>query len=137
MTVWHNIITVRCCGFKGRHCNGLHAYRPVSCSHLPTVVLRGAAVWQWSWHKQEDSWRTPLLAEGPQSWLLGRSGTGIRPVLVYTVSHVQPSVKLGSLACLTMSNLPTNFYLCQFIPSRCNYLCNYSFDDECVLCMYC
>ena len=35
------------------------------------VVLLRAAVCQWCWHKQDDSWRPSLLAEGLQTWLLG------------------------------------------------------------------
>ena len=67
----------------GRHCNGLSACSPVSCIHLPN---------------NDDSWRASLLAECPRLWQLGQSGAAIR-----LKSHGQPSMKVESFACLTMS----------------------------------
>ena len=55
------------------------------------------------------------------SWLLGQSGTAIRPILAYAICTAN------------WSNLPTEFHSCRLIPSGCSYLCSYCFDDWCVL----
>ena len=51
------------------------------------------------------------------------------PALPEVVSHT----RVSHYACLTLSNLPTKFHSCRFIPSECSYLCNYVFDDEHIL----
>ena len=39
----------------------------------------------------------------------------------------------GGITAGCLSKLPTKFHSCQLSPSGCNYLCNYSFSDECML----
>ena len=58
-----------------------------------------------------------MLAECPQLWLLGHSGTGARPVLAY-VNHSHVS---------QCHSYPPKFHPCQLIVSMCNYV----FEDEC------
>ena len=113
----HRSLWWRWRGVKGSRCNGMHACSPAWCSRLPMVL----ALTEWLMEGFTARWMCALVAVGS---------------VVYSAEACLLMLHANETWIIGMSHdaKPTHQVSSQLADSsRCSYLCNYSFDNECII----